>query len=164
MAGIGARLALAQWVFERHLAWIAAADVKVGVVVAIDTALLGGLAAAFGAAESAAKIPWTYLFTLAATGATICSLFCAAMAVLPRTRGPENSLLFFGKVANFDVGTYVERFHDATDDELLADWTAQIHRNAEIARDKYKWVYKSMCWSFFAALPWIAAIGMLVKI
>lgn len=36
------RLQTAQWVLERNLAWIAAAEVKVGVIVAIDTAMLGG--------------------------------------------------------------------------------------------------------------------------
>lgn len=36
------RLKAAQWVLERNLAWVAAAEVKVGVIVAIDTAMLGG--------------------------------------------------------------------------------------------------------------------------
>ncbi|WP_233099873.1 hypothetical protein, partial [Acidovorax sp. IB03] len=37
------RLQTAQWVLERNLGWIAAAEVKVGVIVAIDTAMLGGV-------------------------------------------------------------------------------------------------------------------------
>ncbi len=60
------RLAIAQWVLERHLAWIAAAEVKVGVIVALDTALLGGLAAAFGVSEISARGAWAYLFILLA--------------------------------------------------------------------------------------------------
>lgn len=157
------RLATAQWVLERHLAWIAAAEVKVGVIVALDTALLGGLAAAFGAAEAATRVPWAYLFTLSAAGTAVLGLLCAAMAVLPRTNGPKNSMLFFGQVAAEDAATYCDRFHRASDEMLLSDWTQQIHRNAEIARDKYLWVRRSMCWSFLATLPWIPAIGMLVK-
>lgn len=159
-----ARLETAQWVLDRHLAWIAAAEVKVGVIVAINTALLGGLAAAFGASDSEARVAWTYLFTLVAAGAAVVGLFCAAMAVLPRTNGPRDSLIFFGPVAAQDAATYGMRFRQATDEQLLADWTDQIHRNAEIARDKYAWVRRSMYWSFIAALPWIAAIGLLVKL
>lgn len=37
---------------ERNLAWIATADVKVGVIVAIDTGMLGGLCAAFSASNA----------------------------------------------------------------------------------------------------------------
>lgn len=48
-------LQTAQWVLERNLGWIAAAETKVGVVVAIDTAMLGGLGAAFSGAETAAR-------------------------------------------------------------------------------------------------------------
>lgn len=33
------RLQIAQWILERNLAWIAAAEVKVGVIVAIDVAM-----------------------------------------------------------------------------------------------------------------------------
>ncbi len=157
------RLATAQWVLERHLAWIAAAEVKVGVIVALDTALLGGLAAAFGASEISARGAWTYLFILSAAGAAVIGLFCAAMVVLPRTTGPKDSMLFFGQIAAQDSATYCDRFHRASDETLLADWMQQIHRNAEIARDKYSWVRRSMCWSFLSVPSWIAAIGMLVK-
>lgn len=41
------RLKFAQWVLERNLSWIAASDVKTGVVVAVDTAMLAGLVTAF---------------------------------------------------------------------------------------------------------------------
>ncbi|UDM16833.1 Pycsar system effector family protein [Vogesella sp. XCS3] len=157
------RITTAQWVLERHLAWIAAAEIKVSVIVTIDTALLGGLAAAFGTSESVARTAWAYHFILTASGAVVLGLLCAAMAVLPRTNGPKNSLLFFGPIAAQNVTSYCAEFKDATDEQLLTDWTEQIHRNAQIARDKYVWVRRSMVWSFFAVVPWIAAIGLLVK-
>lgn len=158
------RLTTAQWVFERHLTWIAAAEVKVGVIVAIDTALLGGLAAAFSASESATRSAWAIFFTLMAAGFGALGLFCAAMVVLPRTNGPNSSLLFFGPIAAQDAASYGEQFNKATDEQLLMDWTDQIHRNAQIARDKYEWVRKSMWWSFLAAALSLIAISLLVKI
>ncbi|CAG9180622.1 Pycsar system effector family protein [Cupriavidus pinatubonensis] len=161
---LSVRLSTAQWVLERHLAWIAAAEVKVGVIVAIDTGLLGGLAAAFGASDTAARILWTYLFTLGAAGAVVLGLVCAALAVMPRTGGPIDSLLFFGPIAKQTPSVYGSRFREATDAQLLADWTNQIHRNAEIASAKYLWVRRSIGWSFAAVIPWIAAIGLLVKL
>lgn len=156
------RLKTAQWVLERNLAWISAAEVKVGVIVAIDTSMLGGLGAAFSAAGGAVRTQWEWLFTIAAAVCLGLGLFCAAMAVLPRVTGPARSLLFFGRVGYRTGADYIEEFKKVTDAELLEDWAAQIHRNAQIACDKFAWVRKSMCWSFLSVLPWFPAIIMLL--
>ena len=161
MADDKARLELAKWVLERHLGWVAAAEVKVGVVVALDTAMLAALAAAFGASQAADRTAWTYLATLVAAGAGSLGIFCSAMSVMPRVQGPE-SLLFFGKVACHKRPDYVAAFRSATDAQLLDDCLEQVHRNAEIAVAKFGWVRKAMGWSFFFVVPWIAALGLLV--
>jgi hypothetical protein len=152
------RLQTAQWVLERNLAWIAAAEVKVGVIVAIDTAMLGGLGASFSVAGGAVRTHWAWFFTSVATVCLGVGLFCAAMAVLPRVTGPARSLLFFGRVGARTEAEYVEDFKKASDVDFLQDWTAQIHRNAQIACDKFAWVRKSIWWSFLSALPWFPAI------
>ncbi len=157
------RLQTAQWVLERNLAWIAAAEVKVGVIVAIDTAMLGALGAAFSAADGVARTVWAWLLTIGAVVALGSALFCAAMAVLPRVSGPANSLLFFGRVGPCAEVDYVENFKEATDAALLEDWTAQIHRNAQIACNKFSWVRKSMWWSFLSVMPWFSAIVTLLN-
>lgn len=157
------RLQVAQWVLERNLAWIAAAEVKVSVIVAIDTAMLGGLGAAFGATGSAARTTWAYLWIVIATVALAGGILCAAMAVLPRVTGPTKSLVFFGRIGPCADAEYIAQFRQATDSDLLADWTAQIHRNAQIACDKFAWVRKSMYWSFLSVVPWFAAIIALLK-
>jgi len=157
------RLQTAQWVLERNLGWISAAEVKVGVIVAIDTAMLGGLGAAFSATDMALRTQWAVLLTLAASMSLGAGLVCASMAVLPRITGPSSSLLFFGRIGLIkDGGDYTDSFKGASVDELLADWTAQIHRNAQIACDKFRWVRRSMFWSFLAILPWFAAILTLI--
>jgi hypothetical protein len=157
------RLQTAQWVLERNLAWIAAAEVKVGVIVAIDTAMLGGLGATFSAADGVARTPWAWLFAIGAAISLGSALFCAAKAVLPRVSGPAKSLLFFGRVGPCADVDYVESFKKATDTEFLEDWTAQIHRNAQIACDKFSWVRNSMWWSFLSVMPWFAAIVTLLN-
>lgn len=157
------RLQTAQWVLERNLAWIAAAEVKVGVIVAIDTSMLGGLGAAFSAADGVARTAWAWLFTIGAVIALGSALFCAAMAMLPSVNGPAKSLLFFGRVGPCANVDYVESFKKATDAGFLEDWTAQIHRNAQIACDKFSWVRKSMWSSFLSVMPWFAAIVTLLN-
>jgi hypothetical protein len=157
------RLQTAQWVLERNLAWIAAAEVKVGVVVAIDTAMLGGLGAAFSSADVKMHTHWVVLFTLAAAILLAAGLISAAMAVLPRVTGPAKSLLFFARIGPCADVDYINNFKAASHDDLLDDWTVQIHRNAQIACDKFRWVRLGMLWSFIAILPWFAAIVTLVQ-
>lgn len=153
------RLVEARWIFERQLAWITAAEVKVGVVVTIQVAMLAGLGAAFAAAMK--KSPWALGSCTACVLLAAVAIICAAMAVKPRSDGPASSLLFFGKVGGLSEPDYAHRFKSATDEELLADYSAQIHRNAEIASAKHDWVGKAVTISFMSAIPWLSAIGLL---
>jgi hypothetical protein len=153
------RLDEARWIFERQLAWISAAEVKVGVVVTIQVAMLAGLGAAFAAATK--KSPWALGSCTACVLLAAVAIICAAMAVKPRTDGPASSLLFFGKVRGLSEPDYAQRFKTATDEDLLADYSAQIHRNAEIASAKHDWVGKAVMISFMSAIPWLSAIGLL---
>lgn len=159
-----ARIDAAKWLFERNLGWIATADVKVAVAIALDTAMLGGLAAAFAGSDYHLRTAWTYFFVLVATGGMSLALFCAGMAALPRMRGPLKSMIFFGRVAEKDADIYVEEFSKLTEKEFLADLAMQIHRNSEIACDKHYWVRKSLMWSFLSSGVWGVAIALLVKI
>lgn len=156
------RLQTAQWVLERNLVWIAAAEAKVGVIVAIDTAMLGGLGAAFSAVDGKMRTYWAVLFTLFAAMLLAGGLITAATAVLPRVKGPAKSLLFFGRIGQLGEPDYIQAFKTATVDQFLEDWSAQIHRNAQIACDKFKLVRQAMIWSFLAILPWFAAMVTLV--
>jgi hypothetical protein len=157
------RLLIAQWVFERTLSWLAAAEVKVGVIVAIDTALLGSLGAAFSSAKVENLSNWAYMWTVGAGTAIATGIFYAAMAILPKLNGPEKSLVFFGRVGILNQAEYLESFKNASDKQLLEDWTSQIHRNAQIACEKFGWVRVSMYWSFVSIIPWLTAIVMLLK-
>jgi hypothetical protein len=157
------RVEIAKWLFERTLGWIATSDVKVGVAMALDTAMLGGLAAAFSASEPHLRSAWCYLATLIAAGGMVVAMFCAGMAAIPRMLGPVNSMIFFARIAAKKEDDYVDEFAKMSEKEFLADLTTQIHRNSQIANVKHVWVRKALVWSFLAAIPWIAAIGMLVR-
>ncbi|WP_310445993.1 Pycsar system effector family protein [Thiobacillus sp.] len=157
------RLKVAQWILERNLGWIAAAEIKVGVIVALDTAMLGVLATSFSSLLPAERTAWANLFMFLAAITIVVAIICAAMSVLPRVNGPKKSLLFFGRIAQLHHPNYVANFRAATESELLEDCLAQIHRNAEIARDKFMWVGRSMKWSFLSLAPWVTALSLLVK-
>lgn len=158
------RLQTAQWVLERNIGWIAAAEVKVGVIVAIDTGMLGGLGAAFSATDATTRTHWAWVFVVIAAICLGSALVSAAMAVLPRVTGPAKSILFFGRIGPCADVDYIENFKSASSDDLLTDWAAQIHRNAQIACEKFRWVHCGMLWSFLAMLPWFMAILTLLRV
>jgi hypothetical protein len=164
MKGDAERVEHAKWLFERTLGWIAAADAKVGVTMALDTAMLGGLATAFAASDAAARTAWCYLTLLLACGAMAIAVFCAGMAAVPRMLGPVSSLIFFSRISEMAGVDYSTAFRNMTESAFLDDLTTQIHRNSEIAAEKHAWVRRSLLWSFFGAIPWIAAVAMLVKL
>lgn len=156
------RFRFGQWALERQIAWIATADVKVGVIIAIQTAMAGGLAAAFG--FSPQKTEWAINFAVAAFVCSINAYVCAALALLPRTDGRDKSLIFFGRIRGLPRADYISLLRDATQSDLLDDCAEQIHRNAEIACEKHGWVKAALIWSFLSAPVWILAILLLAQV
>ncbi|WP_157654844.1 Pycsar system effector family protein [Burkholderia ubonensis] len=160
-SGLEKRISTAQWILERNLAWIAAAEVKVGVVVSLNIAMLGGLSAAFGAAQQKPAI--SIASTLIAAALSFTALICCALCVFPRVDGPVRSLLFFGRIAKEHRFDYVNALKTTTAEQILADWAEQIHRNADIALIKHTWVKKAMFFSFFCTPSWALSIYLLTK-
>ncbi|PKO49184.1 MAG: hypothetical protein CVU31_01530 [Betaproteobacteria bacterium HGW-Betaproteobacteria-4] len=155
------RFKFAQWLLERQIGWIAIADVKIGVIIAIQTAMAGGLAAALGFVPQ--KTEWAILFTVAAFVCAIGAFVCASQALFPRTDGPEKSMIFFGRICSEPRPDFIGKFRAATELELLEDCAAQVHRNAEIAAEKHHWVKNALIWSFLSAPPWVIAIVLLAQ-
>ncbi len=156
---IPARIATAQWMLERQLGWIAGAEIKVGLVITLDIAMLGGIAATFSASPT--KTAWAYLMVIVACSLALIGLACAAYAVNPRLDGPTRSLLYFGRIAETTEPDYVQAFNRTTDEQILEDWLVQVHRNAEIATVKHRWVKRAIYSSFLSTPPWVIAIALL---
>ena len=104
------KIELAKWIFERTLGWIAAADGKVGVILAIDTAMVAGLAAAITASEAQSRTVWAYLAIIFGTVGLVLAIFCAAMAAIPRIFGPDGSIIFFIRIAEKTATEYTVEF------------------------------------------------------
>lgn len=156
------RLGMAQWILERNIHWIGAAETKCGAIVAIDTAMLGVLASAFSGVERVHRTTPAIFWAILAAALLIAGVYCSAMSLLPRINGPVRSFIFFGRIVEKSEAEYRETFHSASEDDFLTDCMSQIHRNADIACEKYRWVRASMRWSFGALLPWVLAVTLLV--
>jgi hypothetical protein len=161
--GYDVKLEHAKWIIDTNLHWISAAEVKAGAIVAIDTAMLGALAAVFSNPTALPHSAWAISTSLLATVLLLVAMLCNVMSMLPRTEGPPHSFVFFGKIVKRTAEEYFNAFHGADDQAFLGDCIEQAYRNAEIACAKYRWVRNAMMWSFAALLPWAISLACLNK-
>lgn len=158
------RFEFAKWVLERNLGWIAAAEVKIGVIVALDMAMGGTLATAFSAAPTGELSVSACITTITSVACVVLALFFAAMSILPRVNGPASSYIFFAEIAKQTPKDFAQGFRDASTDDVFQDCLDQIHRNAEIANIKFKWVRRSTIASVLAVPIWITALTLLMRV
>lgn len=156
------RFEYARWVLERNLHWVSLVEAKTAVVASVDTAMLGALAVAFGALEPSERTAWGILWLVFASVLLCLSIARGALAVWPQTNGPPTSFVFFGKIKAVAADVYRREFLAADDDALLNDLLAQIHRNAEIASNKYTHVTTSMKLAIVSLPIWVIALTKLV--
>ena len=130
------RLNHARWTLERQLTWIAAADAKVGVVVTLHVAMLGGLGAAYTAAV--AKSSWVNGMAAAYAILALLSLICAAMALWPRTDGPKNSMIYFGCVVKGRCEDYVDEFKKRTANFFSLTWLSRFTATRRSRPKRYR--------------------------
>lgn len=153
------KLELLDRILEMNLNWISSADSKGTQIFAIDSAMLAVLAALVPPPGS-----WTIsaaIFSAISLLALVSGIIFIALANFPRLKGPRNSLVFFRGIASHEESQYVGKILAGVTDELLRDWASQCHRNAEIAKEKYKNIRMAVVLQF-AALPfWLVSIWLM---
>lgn len=153
------RIETAQWMLERQLGWISAADGKIGFVIALQAGMIAGLATAFSTATARSSLTIFFIFCYIALAVYV--IGCACKATSPRVAGPD-SLLYCGSITKTDSFRYKEKCREATDIAILEDWLEQVYRNAEIACAKFAWVKRAIDWSIISGGPWGISIVLLV--
>ena len=158
------QLKFAQWVLERNLGWVAAAEIKAGFIVAIDSAMLGVLASSYNSDKLLEHTSFSCWSSAWASLLLAIGVFCAAMTVFPRVNGPISSNIFFGNICKKGVKDFEREFLSTSLEQFLSDCVAQVHRNSEIANHKFRWVRTSMICSIIAVIPWLLALSSLVEV
>lgn len=142
------------------LEWVRAADTKFPPLAAMNTAMLGIFAAL---APSVSK--WTpELLASVSIAALILgiSLISLALAMFPRTKGPQRSVIYFVGIRSRTSDSYHTTINELTDTKYLDDLIEQSHRNAEIAHVKFRYVRFAMISWFFSIVPWSLALYLLI--
>jgi hypothetical protein len=123
--------------------------------------MLGALASAFAALPTPLHSVWGNIFPGIASFCLAFAIFCAAMTVFPRVSGPSKSFIFSRGIANQPSSDFRAAVRAATDEELLNDCLAQIHRIAEIANQKFEWVRSGITSGLIGIVPWVVALAAL---
>lgn len=143
----------------RNLSWIASADSKIPPVLAIDTTMLGVLAALYSKTTSLTTMAVVVL--IITVGILLASIVCLAVSSFPRLDGPKGSIVFFGEATIIEDHDYIKRITAGPTPELIEDIARQAYRNAEIAKAKYKAVRRATR-LLFASIPfWLLALIVL---
>ncbi|TFH58738.1 MAG: hypothetical protein E4G91_09330 [Candidatus Zixiibacteriota bacterium] len=145
---------------SRQITWISVADSKISFVFAVNTAMLGVLAAV----SPKVAIGWDVapaIFAAFAAAFGLASLLFLSFASFPRTKGPKNSLIYFGGIAQRDVNQFKQATCEMTLDSYIEDLSAQCHRNAEIAERKFIWVQRALIALYLSVPPWCVAVYLL---
>ena len=110
-------------------------------------------------AEAWDKAPAIFASLAAALG--VASLLSATLATFPRTKGPKDSFIYFGGIAERTLDQFRESVSTMTSDSYVSDLAAQCHRNAEIATAKFLWVQRALCCLYLSVPPWALALWLL---
>lgn len=153
------QIRIAEQALTRHLDWIKSVEAKLAVIVAIDIAMLGALTSRIPATPQS----WWLvgLFAVIGGGAVLVSLVFCALALFPRVKSPNLSILFFGSISAYSSAEYASRFAQLSEQDYLKDLLQQVHRNSQIASAKYGFVKWATGLLLKAIIPWLFSFYMM---
>jgi hypothetical protein len=147
----------------RQLSWIRAADSRLTLAFALNTGMLGVLAAVSPKQATAWAVAPAIFASFAAAFA-LASLICLTFASFPRVKGPRGSLVFFEGIAQHTAAQFKEAVTALSDESYIDDLVNQCHRNAEIASRKFSWVQRAFICLYLAVPAWGVAVFLLYNI
>lgn len=155
------RLAIQEQVHGYQLDWIKAVDVKTSILIGIDLAMLGVLAAV---APATKDLTFGKLGILVLSSVPLAmSLVACLLATMPRLDGPEGSMIFFGGICKRTRDAHRAAARERADEERWQDVCDQTHQNAVIADWKYAKVRMGFYWLFASAPFWLISIYVLYR-
>lgn len=145
-----------RWLLERQLGWISAADSKAAVLGALPIAML--TISLSNVDVSTDLIGWRQAPLLISSFFLLSGLWFTKAALTPRVDGPKYSLIFFLRISEIELGEYVEKTLNQSDEDFAVDLLQQIHRNASIAAHKHRNVGKAALCLAIATPIWLTSI------
>lgn len=152
------QLEAAERTLDRLLEWVGRSDTKFSIVLGVDTGMLGFLATSF----PAGPVPVSAIVLAGVSVALLlASLFFVYRGTYPRTKGPQDSLIYFRSIAGKDLNDFKKRFRACGADDHLDDVLEQVHRNSEILDIKFVELRRAYRCLLASVLPWAITLYLL---
>ncbi len=154
------RIDAAEKNLQRLIDWTERCDNKAAILLGVAISMTGVTLAAASQLEH-----WTkalYLLTPAALLPLVASLVFVYLVIWPRTKPPNDSLVFFGSIAKHDYHEYLGLFKEQNQAMYLDDLLMQCHVNAQVVTNKFarlKWAYRLL---LMAVIPWGVALYLIL--
>lgn len=145
---------------ERQLEWISRYDARVYFIAGVSIAMLGFLTSITGEVTF-----WNYAIKIdfLSSGALLfTSLICIYFGQFPKTNSDNNSLLYFGTIADMNCDKFKKQFESLSDADYLDDLLCQTHKNSVIISKKFMFLKVALISLLFSVIPWALAI-LLIK-
>lgn len=158
-------ISTARWVLERQLSWIDHAEVKAGLVLTINLALISAFLVPDFWGPVLIQLCRFHLDIMPflrgliiATNIVAC--YCVCKVILAQTKSTKKSLIYFGEISKLKTTVCYEKdFVNAIKEKsFLSDLTSQIYINAKIATDKFYWVNRSITFTKYAFALFLCAV------
>jgi Pycsar effector protein len=142
---------------DRTLAFFPRVDGKASGLFAINSAMLGVLAARFEPTDLAEW--YTSLSAALTTVALVYSFTQLYLCAYPQLKGGGGSYVYFQSIASRTESNFVDDFTKLEEKEWMRDLTAQIWRNSEILSAKYAALRHAFTGTLIALIPWALVIS-----
>jgi hypothetical protein len=132
-------------------------DAKSSVVLAVDTSMVGYLAARLPGLYSMCW--WEYLAPACAIVLLACSFWYLYKGAFPQLKGGEDSLVYFKEIARRTETKFVDEFMSQQEQAYVKDVLGQAWRNSQILKTKFYDLKLSFTLMAIAILPWTISLA-----
>ena len=140
------------------LSFFARVDTKASVVLAVDTGMIGYLAAHL---PVWASIRWWESLAPACTVALLTwSFWYLYKGAFPQLKGGEGSLVYFREIARRTETRFVDEFMSQQEPAYIKDVLSQVWRNAEILKAKFDCLKYSFIFMAVSVVPWTISLAV----
>lgn len=131
-------------------------DAKLLTVLAVNTGMLGAIAAMVPPIQNAS---WQMAIAPALTTTLLgLSYFFLYKGGFPITKGGYASLVYFTNIAERNESSFITAYTSQSTDELRSDILAQVWRNSEILAAKFFYLRCAFICMAVGILPWMISL------
>jgi len=150
-------LASSKDVLNLVLSFFSRVDAKASVVLAVNTGMLGYLAAHWPPHNS---VRWWDTIAPVVTGAFLVpSYWSLYKCSFPDLKGGEGSLIYFREIAKRTENKFVDGFLAQEESDYVKDVLGQAWRNSVILGKKFDHLKLALIFLALAILPWMIALA-----